>query len=102
MTTLNLHQTSDSAAPPVQAPAEPGLLGRIWDRVERALLYIGQITDLGVQTVRAIVRGPVESSLLIAQFDQLGVKSISIVGITSLFIGMVLALQTAYSLEEFG
>src|SRR2546430_2630286 len=38
----------------------------------------------------------------IAQFDQIGVRSISIVGITSLFIGMVLALQTAYSLAEFG
>jgi phospholipid/cholesterol/gamma-HCH transport system permease protein len=37
-----------------------------------------------------------------AQFDQLGVRSVSIVVITSAFIGMVLALQTAYALEDFG
>ncbi len=101
MTTLNLQQPAQPAAPPVEAPA-PGLFGRSWDRLERALLYIGQISDLAAQTVRGIVRGPLEKSLLVAQFDQIGVRSISIVGITSLFIGMVLALQTAYSLEEFG
>jgi len=43
-----------------------------------------------------------ESQLVIAQFEQIGVRSLSIVAITSLFIGMVLALQTAYSLEAFG
>jgi phospholipid/cholesterol/gamma-HCH transport system permease protein len=34
--------------------------------------------------------------------DELGVKSVSITGITALFTGMVLALQSAYSLEAFG
>jgi phospholipid/cholesterol/gamma-HCH transport system permease protein len=98
MTILNLQQTPEA----LEAPPEPGLLGRIGNRVERALFYVGEITDLASQTIRQIFRGPLEKSLLIAQFDQVGVRSISIVAITSLFIGMVLALQTAYSLEEFG
>jgi phospholipid/cholesterol/gamma-HCH transport system permease protein len=98
MTTLNLQQTPEA----LEAPPDPGLVGRIWNRLEHAFLYVGEITDLAVQTVRQIFRGPMEKSLLIAQFDQVGVRSISIIGITSLFIGMVLALQTAYSLEEFG
>ena len=98
MTTLNLQQTPQT----VEVAPEPGFLTRIWNRVEHALLYVGEITDLGAQTIRGIVKGPLESSLLVAQFDQIGVRSISIIGITSLFIGMVLALQTAYSLEEFG
>jgi phospholipid/cholesterol/gamma-HCH transport system permease protein len=34
--------------------------------------------------------------------DELGVKSVSITGITALFTGMVLALQTAYALAAFG
>ena len=34
--------------------------------------------------------------------DELGVKSVSITGITAFFTGMVLALQTAYSLAAFG
>ncbi|HET7706540.1 MAG TPA: ABC transporter permease, partial [Thermoanaerobaculia bacterium] len=46
--------------------------------------------------------GPIERELLIHQFDAVGVRSISIVVITSAFIGMVLALQTAYSLADFG
>lgn len=71
-------------------------------RVENALRYIGEISELAVQTVQQMWRGPVERSLLIAQLDQVGTRSISIVVITSMFIGMVLALQTAYSLAEFG
>src|SRR5256885_1840958 len=98
MTALNLQQTPDA----LEAAPEPGFFERVGRRVEKALLYVGEITDLASQTIRAIIRGPLESSLLIAQFDQIGVRSISIIGITSLFIGMVLALQTAYSLEEFG
>jgi phospholipid/cholesterol/gamma-HCH transport system permease protein len=93
---------STIAETPVETPTLPGLFRRAKDRGERALLYAGGITDLGIQTVREIVRGPIEGSLLIAQFEQIGVRSLSIVAITSLFIGMVLALQTAYSLEQFG
>jgi phospholipid/cholesterol/gamma-HCH transport system permease protein len=83
-------------------PAIPNVFGRARDRANRALLYIGGISELGAQTIREAIRGPIESQLLIAQFEQIGVRSLSIVAITSLFIGMVLALQTAYSLEEFG
>jgi len=36
------------------------------------------------------------------QMDELGVKSLSITGITAFVTGGVLALQTAYSLEAFG
>ena len=64
--------------------------------------YLAGIFDLAVQTVRGIIKGPVETTLVLTQFEQIGVRSLSIVILTSLFIGMVLALQTAYSLEEFG
>jgi len=67
------------------------------------MFYVGEITDLAAQTIRqAFRKGAIEKELLTAQFDQVGVKSLSIVIITSTFIGMVLALQTAYSLAEFG
>ncbi|HSN69144.1 MAG TPA: ABC transporter permease, partial [Thermoanaerobaculia bacterium] len=55
-----------------------------------------------MQTIRQAWRGPIEKDLIIHQFDAVGVRSISIVVITSAFIGMVLALQTAYSLADFG
>jgi phospholipid/cholesterol/gamma-HCH transport system permease protein len=82
--------------------ASGGVLTRIRGRVERGLYFLGELTDLAVQTVQQMRRGPLEKSLLMAQLDQIGVRSISIVVITSAFIGMVLALQTAYALEDFG
>ncbi len=78
------------------------LWNRVRSRAEGALYYIGELTDLAKQTVQQIRRGPVEQPLLMAQLDQIGVRSLSIVVITSSFIGMVLALQTAYALEDFG
>ncbi|HEY8132508.1 MAG TPA: ABC transporter permease [Thermoanaerobaculia bacterium] len=83
-------------------PGIPDLLGRTRDRFVRAMLYVGGISDLGAETIREAIRGPIESDLLLVQCEQVGVRSLSIVAITSLFIGMVLALQTAYSLEQFG
>ncbi|HEU4522262.1 MAG TPA: ABC transporter permease [Thermoanaerobaculia bacterium] len=78
------------------------LLTRARTRAEQGLLRLGEMTDLAVQTVQQAWRGPLEKSLLMQQLDQVGVRSISIVVITSAFIGMVLALQTAYSLADFG
>ncbi len=39
---------------------------------------------------------------IIRQMDALGVQSIAITNLTALFTGMVLALQTAYALSQFG
>ncbi len=80
----------------------PGLFQRVRERLDRTFLYVGGVTDLAVQTLQQIRRGPIERPLLIAQFEQIGFRSLSIVIITSAFIGMVLALQTAYALEDFG
>jgi phospholipid/cholesterol/gamma-HCH transport system permease protein len=80
---------------------DDGILDRIRSKVEGALTYVGELTDLTVQTVQQLKR-PLERDLLIAQLEQIGWRSLSIVIITSMFIGMVLALQTAYALEDFG
>jgi len=89
-------------AAPAAVPERGGLLDRVRARGEDALFYLGGMTDLASETIRQFVRGPMDREIVIAQFDQIGVRSISIVAITSLFIGMVLALQTAYSLADFG
>src|SRR6266513_1074248 len=83
-------------------PRVSNVFDRARDRYHRAMLYIGGISELAGQVVRDVVRGPIETDLLMTQFEQIGVRSLSIVAITSMFIGMVLALQTAYSLEQFG
>ncbi len=94
--------TTDLVPPQSDILTPTGFIRRTRKRIHDSLLDVGAITDLAWQTIREAIRGPIERELLIAQFDQIGVRSLSIVGITSLFIGMVLALQTAYSLEQFG
>jgi phospholipid/cholesterol/gamma-HCH transport system permease protein len=66
------------------------------------LEYLGGLGTLLAQTARAAVTRPFYGSEVLAQMDDLGVKSVSITGITALFTGMVLALQTAYALAAFG
>jgi len=94
--------TTDLVPPQSDLLTPTGFVRRARQRIHDSLLDVGGITDLAWPTIPETIRGPIENQLLIAQFDQIGVRSLSIVGITSLFIGMVLALQTAYSLEQFG
>ena len=66
------------------------------------LEYLGGLTQLVGQSFAGCFTRPVYATEWLNQMDEIGVKSVSITGITALFTGMVLALQTAYSLEAFG
>lgn len=60
---------------------------------------------LGLLTGRAflaLLRPPYEIGLWIRQMEQIGVRSLGVAGITTVFTGMVLALQTALSLPSLG
>jgi len=57
---------------------------------------------LGLDALRQGFRPPFERELWMEQFYQLGVRSLTITNITLLFTGMVLAIQTAYSLAAYG
>lgn len=53
-------------------------------------------------TLRAGFRRPFEGKAIIQQLDGLGVASLGIVVVTSIFIGMVMAVQFAFGLRKFG
>ncbi len=63
--------------------------------------HLGGIGVLGWDLLRS-ARGRWETGEILRQMDALGVQSISITNLTALFTGMVLALQTAYALAQFG
>jgi phospholipid/cholesterol/gamma-HCH transport system permease protein len=69
---------------------------------QTAMEYLGGMAELTWETLRACVTRPFYSSEVLAQLDEVGVKSLSITGITAFSTGMVLALQTAYALAAFG
>jgi phospholipid/cholesterol/gamma-HCH transport system permease protein len=71
-------------------------------RVTRGIEYLGGLTLLCRDILRVLLLPPFEKDLVLYQMDLLGVQSFSIVLITAVFIGMVLAIQTAYTLEAFG
>jgi len=66
------------------------------------LEYLGGLFELFGQAAAASVSRPFYVQETIHQMDETGVKSLGITNITALFTGMVLALQTAYSLAAFG
>jgi len=75
---------------------------RFGRRGQNSVEYLGGLAELAGQTIVASFTRPFYGSEVMRQMDELGVKSVSITGITALFTGMVLALQTAYSLAAFG
>lgn len=62
----------------------------------------GELALLSVRSLRALSSRPFETHLWLTQMDQIGVRSLGVAAITTIFTGMVLALQTAYSLPELG
>ena len=71
-------------------------------RGQAAVEYLGGLAQLAAQAFGSCFSRPFYPAELVKQMDEIGVKSVSITGITALFTGMVLALQTAYSLAAFG
>jgi phospholipid/cholesterol/gamma-HCH transport system permease protein len=64
-----------------------------------------QTGELGILTGRAflaMISPPYEVGLWVRQMEQIGVRSLGVAGITTIFTGMVLALQTALSLPSLG
>jgi phospholipid/cholesterol/gamma-HCH transport system permease protein len=62
----------------------------------------GELSLLSARAFKALVTPPFEVQSWLRQMDQIGVRSLGVAGITTVFTGMVLALQTAYSLPELG
>jgi phospholipid/cholesterol/gamma-HCH transport system permease protein len=63
---------------------------------------LGGMVLLASNALRHALRPPFEYRLWLEQVYQLGVRSLTITSVTLLFTGMVLAIQTAYSLGAYG
>jgi phospholipid/cholesterol/gamma-HCH transport system permease protein len=66
------------------------------------VLRAGETALLSGRAFAAMAARPIEVGLWLAQMEQLGVRSLSVAAIATTFTGMVLALQTAYSLPSLG
>lgn len=87
-----------SLLPPPPPPTREVLAGRLMG----FLSHLGEMSLMTVRTARATFKRPFEGRAIIAQIESLGVKSLGIVTVTSIFIGMVMAVQFAFGLRKFG
>lgn len=72
------------------------------DLPREAAVHTGRLAALSVDAFRCLVAPPYEVRTWLREMEQIGVKSLGVAAITTVFTGMVLALQTAYSLPGLG
>jgi phospholipid/cholesterol/gamma-HCH transport system permease protein len=66
------------------------------------LEHVGAVTILAQHAAIALFTKRFEWRLFVYQMEQLGVKSFGIAAATAIFVGIVMAIQFAHSLEKFG
>jgi phospholipid/cholesterol/gamma-HCH transport system permease protein len=85
------------------APPPPATVLQRWsDEVLGFFRHLGVMAEMTLKTVRAGFKRPFEGKAILAQLEALGVASVGIVTVTSVFIGMVMAVQFAFGLRKFG
>lgn len=71
-------------------------------RLETFFEHLGAVSILSFRSFVLLFTTPFEGRAFIYQMEQLGVKSFGIGAATSVFVGIVMAIQFAFSLEKFG
>jgi phospholipid/cholesterol/gamma-HCH transport system permease protein len=84
------------------APARSGPIRRLGDRLLAILEELGEFCLLAVSAPLSMFRRGLPLREVLVQFESIAARSTTIVVITALFTGMVLALQTVVSLGRFG
>jgi phospholipid/cholesterol/gamma-HCH transport system permease protein len=92
-------QRGFSIPPP---PPQPTFLEYHAARSRTFMENLGQVALLSSRTFGALFRRPFEIASTLTQLESLGVRSMGIVTVTSVFIGMVMTIQFAFGLRRFG
>lgn len=82
--------------------APPGILQAMREQLFGLLGHLGQVWAMFIGSLRAGTRRPFEWKSIVSQLEAVGVASLGIVIVSSLFIGMVMAVQFAFGLRKFG
>ncbi|MGQ9617606.1 MAG: MlaE family ABC transporter permease [Candidatus Aminicenantia bacterium] len=78
------------------------LISKFFWRMGRGVRDLGEISILIYFIFRKIFTKPFEKRMFLAQLIEIGNRSLPVVSLTSLFTGMVLALQTFIGMKRFG
>lgn len=83
-------------------PPPPALWTRWWDDLGALVEHFGMLGRMTLQAFVVMFRRPFEVYSTLYQMESLGVRSMGIASVTSLFVGMVMAVQFAFGLQKFG
>ena len=78
------------------------MFGRFVEWIKAALLEVQEYVRMIGKVGRALVTPPFYFRDVVEQFDAIGVGSLTVVLLTGMFTGMVLALQSGMTLDQFG
>ena len=85
---------------------EPSFLARFFEArgnsVVGTMTHVGQSSVMVARAFRALFTTRFEWRAFLYQVEQMGVKSFGIAAATAIFVGIVMAIQFAFSLERFG
>jgi phospholipid/cholesterol/gamma-HCH transport system permease protein len=89
-----------------EKPRGPGLFVRTFTAQGRRVIgfvrHTGATVILANRAIVALFTTRFEARAFIVQLDYLGVRSFGIAAATAIFVGIVMAIQFAFSLERFG
>ncbi|MEM8934588.1 MAG: ABC transporter permease [Acidobacteriota bacterium] len=71
-------------------------------RIDAVVVAVGDLSMLSGRALIGLVTSPFEWRETLRQAERIGVRSLGVALVTTVFTGMVLALQTAYSLPSLG
>jgi phospholipid/cholesterol/gamma-HCH transport system permease protein len=77
-------------------------MGFVIEWVKAALLEVQEYFIMVGRTARAAVTRPFYGRDIVEQFEIIGIGSLTVVLLTGMFTGMVLALQSGFTLDQFG
>lgn len=95
------------SAPPsqrgiIKPPPEPSFVERLGGGVNAVFDHFGHAGRMTAGALASLFIRPFEFKAILYQLHSLGVRSLGISAVTSVFVGMVMAVQFAFGLQRFG
>ena len=78
------------------------MIGWFTEKLKRGVLEVQEYMRLLIQVGRSLVSRPIYGRDIVEQLDAIGLGSLTVVLLTGTFTGMVLALQSGMTLDQFG
>jgi phospholipid/cholesterol/gamma-HCH transport system permease protein len=78
------------------------LASALQQRLVNAVEMIGMVALLAARTARQALKRPLGLEALLTQIESIGIRSLSVVGLTAVFSSMVITIQFSVQLSRFG